>query len=55
MTDTDSYLLKCALEELDKQFPKPLEEINAECACKYGYSEPQQDLTTNQKEEKNDN
>lgn len=37
MTDTDSYLLKCALEELDKQFGKPIEQINEECACKYGY------------------
>lgn len=50
MTDTDSYLLKCALEELDKQFPKAIEEINAECACKYGYSQSEEELTTTKKE-----
>lgn len=37
MTDTDSYLLKCALEELEKQFDKSPEQITEECACRYGY------------------
>lgn len=49
MTDTDSYLLKCALEELEKQFGKPLEQINEECACKYGYAPAGQNNELNNK------
>jgi hypothetical protein len=45
MSDTDSYLLKCALEELEKGKELNLQLINEECACKYGYSD-QTDLTT---------
>ena len=55
MTDTDSYLLKCALEELDKQFGKSAEQITEECACKYGYVVAGTSETINKKENKNDN
>ncbi len=40
MSDIDNYLLKCTLEQLDKQFgevKKSPEEIVEECTCKYGY------------------
>lgn len=36
MLDTDSYILKCALEELENG--KAAEEATVECACKYGYN-----------------
>ena len=36
MLDTDSYLLKCALEELEKGTNPEI--ITEECSCKYGYS-----------------
>lgn len=54
MTDIDSYLLKCALEELGTG--KSHDQITQECACKYGYITPEISQQLNNKmEKKNDN
>lgn len=35
MTDTDSYLLKCALESIEQGIPA--EDIQAKCECQMGF------------------